>query len=75
MDAIKKSPESELSFQEGTYDFLLGKYTSITSHDPQIAVLIRRDTTRFIDQVAQTLESAIFETISNQLGPCEGTLF
>jgi hypothetical protein len=72
MDVIKNAPESKLSFQQGSYDILVGVHTGITGHDLNMATLIRRDVGRLLDCVYTIVDDEALAALKDAIGPCEG---
>jgi hypothetical protein len=73
VEDFKSNPESALSFQQGSYDFFLGDYTGITSHERATATLVRRDVGRLLDQVYEIVQDAALTAIFDHIGACEGS--
>lgn len=72
MNEIKSAPESRLSFQQGSYDILVGVHTGITGHDLAMATLIRRDVGRLLDRVYTIVDDEAINALKDGIGPCEG---
>ncbi|EUC44425.1 hypothetical protein COCMIDRAFT_98236, partial [Bipolaris oryzae ATCC 44560] len=71
MDAIKNAPEGKLSFQQGSFDMLMGEHTGITGNDLEMATLIRRDVGRLLDRVYTIVDDEAMDALKNEIGPCE----
>lgn len=72
MDEIKNAPENKLSFQQGSFDMLIGEHTGITGHDLEMATLIRRDVGRLLDRVYTIVDDEAVDAMKQEIGPCEG---
>ena len=71
-DLFKNSKPDTLSFQQGTYDLLVGDFTGITARDMTLTTLLREDITRLQDRVMNTLISEGMQAIDTKIGSCEG---
>ncbi|KAG4429208.1 hypothetical protein IFR05_015311 [Cadophora sp. M221] len=71
MNEIKSAPESKLSFQQASFDILVGVHTGITGHDLAMASLIRRDVGRLLDRVYTIVDDEAMNALKDGIGPCE----
>lgn len=70
INEIKKIPEFELSFQQGSYDFFMGWHTGITNHERIVANILETNVNRLIDVVyAIVQDESLLRTVLGNLGP------
>ncbi len=72
MDEIKNCSANALSWQQCSYDLLVGDLTGITSNDLAFHTLLRRDVARLQDRVQDIVSCEGAKATDTEIGPCEG---
>ena len=64
-------PDDQISFRKAVYAVLLGKYTSLGTHHPQLREAIKVDLTRNIAKTLADLQDEIVFTVPKEFGDCD----
>jgi gliotoxin biosynthesis cytochrome P450 monooxygenase len=71
LNEIKNMPDDQISFRKATYAILLGKYTSIGTHHPQVTEAIKVDLTRNIAKTLASLQDEVVFAVQKEFGVCD----
>ena len=72
VDEIKDCPANVLSWQQCSYDLLVGDLTGITSNDLAFHTLLRKGVARLQDRVQDIVSCEGAKATETEIGPCEG---
>lgn len=72
MSVIQQGSDSDMSFQQGTYDMMVGDHTGIASHELAMTKIIRRDLGKILEKAYDVIDDEVIHALASQIGPCEG---
>lgn len=72
MDMIKNSTPNDLSFQQCSYDLLVGDFTGISANQADLTRLLQREIILLQDRMQNEVGREGTKGLDDVIGPCEG---